>query len=415
MKCPFDDPLSPEFLEDPYPSLQVARDEFPVRYLAKYGVWLVTRYADVKAILRDDATFTNANAHLPFFPFAEQTARYLKERNYTPSLPLTGSDGALHKRLRERVAKALAFTPRNLAEVKRAVDNEAVKMVSALPRESTFDIVSHLTSLFPARVIYRLIGFPEEMIGQLLEWSSGRIKIFWSASTVEEQRSMAEGLCAYWDYCKAFIADNLENSKDNITGNLIRLHQENPDSLSLNEVTTIVFGLVFAGQETTSNATAQTIYMLLKEPSRWARLIREPSLIEKAFNETLRLTPPVAAWRRYVTRDVEIAGQAIPVGSSLLLHLGSTGHDKSKFRDADTFDLDRPDGNDHLAFSVGVHFCLGAPLARLEASSLIGALLKGEPNLKLMENQEISVTPNFAFRGPKSVFVQREGDESRPA
>jgi cytochrome P450 len=407
LKCPFDDPLSPEFLEDPYPSLKLARDQFPVRHLEKYGVWLVTRYADVKAILRDDTTFTNANAHLPFFPFAEQTLRYLKERNYAPSLPLTGSDGALHKRLRERVGKALAFTPRKLAEVKQSVDEEAAKMVSALPRESPFDLVSHLTSLFPARVIYRLIGFPQEMIAQLLVWSSGRMKIFWSMSTLEEQLTMAEGLCDYWEYCKAFIAENVRNPQDNITGNLIRLHRENPDSLSLNEVTTIVFGLVFAGQETTSNATAQTIYMLLKESSRWARVVREPSLIDKAVNETLRLTPPVAAWRRYVTRDVEIAGQAIRAGSSLLLHLGSTGHDQSKFNDADTFDLDRPDGNDHLAFSHGVHFCLGAPLARLEATSLIAALLRGEPRLKLEEKQEITVTASFAFRGPKAIFVQR--------
>ena len=407
MKCPFDDPLSREFLQDPYPSLQVAREESPVHYLSKYGVWLVTRYADVKAILRDDTTYTNANAHMPFFPFAEQTLKYLKERNYTPSLPLTGSDGALHKRLRERVGKALAFTPRNLVEIKRSVDEEASKMVSALPRDSSFDIVSNLTSLFPARVIYRLIGFPEEMIGQLLIWSSGRVKIFWSVSTVDEQRTMAEGLCAYWDYCKAFISENLDSPKDNITGNLIRLHQENPDSLSLNEVTTIVFGLVFAGQETTSNATAQTIYMLLREPSRWARVCREPKLIDKAVTETLRLTPPVAAWRRYVTRDVEIAGQPVPAGSSLLLHLGSTGHDKSKFGDAETFDLDRPDGNDHLAFSFGAHFCLGAPLAKLEAVSLISALVKSEPHLKLMDNQEIAVIPNFAFRGPKSLYVQR--------
>jgi hypothetical protein len=175
----------------------------------------------------------------------------------------------------------------------------------------------------------------------------------------------------------------------------------------LNEVTTIVFGLVFAGQETTSNATAQTIYMLLKEPSRWARVCREPKLIDKAFTETLRLTPPVAAWRRYVTRDVEIAGQPVPAGSSLLLHLGSTGHDTSKFGDAETFDLDRPDGNDHLAFSFGTHFCLGAPLAKLEAVSLISALVKCEPHLKLMDDQEIVVIPNFAFRGPKSLYVQR--------
>lgn len=405
--CPFDDPLGAEFLDDPYPALAVARKESPVHYISKYNVWLVTRYADVKAILRDDTTFTNANAHLPMFPFAEETARYLKERNYTPSAPLTGSDGALHKRLRDRVGKALGLSPRNVVEIKKSVDEEALRMVASLPKQGAFDIVSSLTSLFPARVIYRLIGFPAEMIGQLLVWSSGRMKIFWSISTVQEQRAMAEGLCAYWDYCKAFIAENLENPKDNITGNLIRLHRENPETLSLNEVTTAVFGLVFAGQETTSNATAQTIYMLLKEPSRWARCAGDLSLVERAFNETLRLTPPVAAWRRYVTRDVEIAGVSVPAGANLLLHLGSTGHDEAKFPEADTFDLDRRDGNDHLAFSVGTHFCLGAPLARLEACSLTAALLQREPNLKLVDNQKVEVTPSFAFRGPKSLLVQR--------
>jgi cytochrome P450 len=245
------------------------------------------------------------------------------------------------------------------------------------------------------------------MVGRLLVWSTGRMKIFWSMSTVEEQRAMAESLCDYWDYCKAFIAENLEDPKDNITGALIRLHRENPETLSLTEVTTTVFGLVFAGQETTANSTAQTIYMLLKEPSRWTRCVQDPSLVEKAFNETLRLTPPVAAWRRHVTRDVEIAGVSIPAGANLLLHLGSTGHDEAKFREADVFDLDRPDGNDHLAFSVGTHFCLGAPLAKLEACSLTSALLQREPNLRLANDQKIAVTPSFAFRGPKSLVVRR--------
>jgi cytochrome P450 len=405
--CPFDDPLNAEFLDDPYPSLAVARKESPVHYLSKYNILLVTRYEDVKAVLRDDATYTNATAHLPMFPFSEETVKYLKERNYSPSVPLTGSDGALHKRLRERVGKALRLTPRNLATIKQSVDEEALDMVAALPKEGTFDIVSTLTSLFPARVIYRLIGFPEEMVGRLLVWSTGRMKIFWSMSTVEEQRAMAESLCDYWDYCKAFIAENLEDPKDNITGALIRLHRENPETLSLTEVTTTVFGLVFAGQETTANSTAQTIYMLLKEPSRWTRCVQDPSLVEKAFNETLRLTPPVAAWRRHVTRDVEIAGVSIPAGANLLLHLGSTGHDEAKFREADVFDLDRPDGNDHLAFSVGTHFCLGAPLAKLEACSLTSALLQREPNLRLANDQKIAVTPSFAFRGPKSLVVRR--------
>jgi cytochrome P450 len=280
-------------------------------------------------------------------------------------------------------------------------------MINALPREGSFDVVAHLTALFPARVIYRLIGFPREMNAQLLEWSSNRMKLYWAKSAIDEQLAMAESLAAYWRYCESFVAERMDDPGDDITGNLIRMHHEDPDTLSFKEVVTIVFGMVFAGQETTANSVAQLIYLLLDDRSRWDAVRADPSLIDAAFNEALRLAPPVAAWRRITTTEVEIGGTAIPAGSQLLLHLGSTGHDEDKFPDADSFKLDRVRGDEHMAFGQSGHFCLGAPLARLEARSLIETLIRLEPNLHLVADQQIENIPNISFRGPRALILER--------
>lgn len=406
-KCPYSDVLDPSFVADPYPALAQARQEDPAHYLPDYNMWLVSRYADVRAIFKDPDTFSNANAQQPLFAFAPEMAALLQERGFAPGPAISGSNGPLHKRIRMKIAKGLSFTPRNLAVIKAWVDEEAAELVAAFPRTASFDIRAAFTAQFPAKVIYRLIGFPPEMNGQLLEWSTDRMKLYWAQSTVEDQLAMAEGLAAYWRFCETFVEGRLNDPGDDITGNLIRLHLEEPETLSLKEVATIVFGLVFAGQETTSNALAQMIYLLLEDRNRWEAVKADPKLIDAAFNETLRLAPPVAAWRRLTERDVEIGGKAVPAKSHLLLHLGSTGHDADKWPDADSFRLDRERGDEHLAFGQSGHFCLGAPLARLEARSVIEVLTRLEPDLALVEGQKIECYPNISFRGPKALFVQR--------
>ena len=406
-RCPFDDPLAPDFVADPYPALGQARKDAPVHYLPTLGMWLVTRYADVQAVLKDTATFTNANVQQPLFPFAPEVVALLNQRNFEPGPALTGSDGALHKRLRQTVAKALAFTPKGMADAARLIGTEASHMVGNLPRSAPLDLVTELTSQFPARIIFRLIGFPANMNDKLLSWCMDRLRMFWGHSSVEEQLAIADGLASYWSYCEQFVAESLEQPGNDIAGNLIRLRRDNPDDLSLREIAGILFGLVFAGQETTANALAQMLWFLLEDRSRWERLIENRSLIDAAFSETLRLAPPIAGWRRYVARDAVIGGQPIRAGAHLLIHLGSTGHDQAKFAGADVFDLHRRDGGAHLAFGHGAHFCLGAPLAKLEARGMLEALLTLEPNLALVPDQRVDYVRNIAFRGPTSLLVER--------
>ena len=404
--CPYADLFAPEFVADPYPALAIARREEPVRFLPDLNLWLVTRYADVRTVLRNPEVYTNANVQQPLFPFAPGTVDYLKSRGFAPGPALTGSDGALHKRLRGKVAKALDFTPRSLVAQSALVEHTAQEMVDALPRSGRFDIVAALTARFPARVVFRLIGFPERDHDQLLAWCMDRLRMFFGYSEAEEQLPIAEGLAAYWQYCVGFVASPEAREGDTIGSRLIAMHEDDPETLSATEVAGILFGLVFAGQETTANVLAETILLLLRDRSRWEAVRADRALIDRAFSEALRLSPPIAAWRRLAAVDTEIAGQPIPAGAHLLLHLGSTGHDESKFADGETFDLTRTNGEQHLAFGSGPHFCLGAPLAKMEVRELLKVLLDREPALSLAP-QMLDYIPNISFRGPRELWVER--------
>jgi len=405
-RCPYRDLFDPSFVADPYPALAEARRDQPVTFLPDVNLWLVSRHSDIIKVLRSPDDFTNANAQQPLFPLAPEAVRYLKDHGFAPGPALTGSDGTLHKRLRTAVSKALAFTPPNLSKLADRIAPVAVDMVSHLPTSSRLDIVASLTSKFPARVIFRLIGFPECDHDRLLGWCMDRLRMFFGRSTAEEQLPIAAGLAAYWQYCVGFVTDRLERSADDIAGNLLAIHRADPAELSATEVAGILFGLVFAGQETTSNALAETIRRLLEERSRWERVRSDRRLIDRAFAETLRLAPPIAAWRRFAVREVELGGCRIPVGSHLLLHLGSAGHDADRYARSEEFDLDH-DQAPSLAFGNGTHFCLGAPLAKLEARLLLSALFDAEPALALVQPQTFDYVANVSFRGPKAVWVTR--------
>lgn len=403
----FDEPLGGDFLDNPYPSLVEARRDHPVYFIEKYNLWLVSRYEDIRNILMDPATFSSANTHKSLFPTPQSVTDFLARSGYNPASPISASGGDLHKRLRSNVAKALSFTPSNLARIRVQGEALAEAMVGALPKKGEFDIVKLLTSRYPAHLIYRLIGFPPEMDRQMLDWSMDRLRLTWSVSSEDEQLAMAAKMVDYWNWCVNFVDENLDNPGDNIAGNFIRIHLQDPSRLSKLEVATLMFSLVFAGHETTSNSIGQTLRLLLEVPSRWEAIKQDPSRIIDYYNETLRYSPPVAAWRRVTTRPVRIGETDVPAGADLLLHFGSGGHDERKFEDGENFRPDLPGRDGHLAFSQGPHFCIGAPLAKLEAEVLLGVLAQRAPDLELVEDQEIKVISTISFRGPSSLLVRR--------
>lgn len=407
-KCPFHFPglLDPEYVRNPYPVLARARVEQPIIELEEIGLWLVTRYDDIKRILRDPETFSNANTQKTMFPLCPEAQRVLKDRGFGATVGLSGVDPPAHTRLRKYYSSIISFPPSRVAELRPWIRRQASELLDVVAGHGRADLCAALTTPLPARVVFRLIGFPDGDAEMLLDWCMARLRMGFGSTGPAEQVVMAEKMAAYWNYCVDFVDRCEREPGDNLASELMRLRATEPDSMSRDDVNNFIFGLIFAGQETTNHAIASALRLLLEERTRWEAMQANRDLIPNAFEECLRLEPSIFAWRRITTRDTEVAGVALPKGSELLLHLGSAGHDLAVFENAESFSTQRTNATAHLTFGHGIHFCLGAGLARAEGQIVLELLLERFPDLRLVPGQDYAYVPNLAFRGPTKLLVE---------
>ncbi|GAA1307217.1 cytochrome P450 [Pseudonocardia xinjiangensis] len=241
----------------------------------------------------------------------------------------------------------------------------------------------------------------------LKSWCGNRMAFSWGLPSATEQTEIAANMARYWRYCEQFVADRLADPQDDFTSDHIRVHLDDPEQLSINEIIGVIYGLSFAGHETTTNLTTNTIRRLLEHRDQWEALCADPSLITNAVEEVLRFDTSVLAWRRITTHPVRIGDVDVPAGAKLMLLLGSADRDADRFPDPDTFDIRRPDAARHLAFGKGIHFCLGAPLARMEVRIVLELLTSLAPDLALVPAQQLTFPPNISFRGPQRLLLER--------
>src|SRR5215207_5481811 len=376
------DLASPRFKADPYPFYARLRAEVPVwRTILpdRRTAWLVTRYEDVAAVLKDDRFAKDPlNALDP-----EQRARrpwvpgFLKplERNM---LDLDDPD---HKRLRALVSKA--FTPRLIERLRGRIEVLCENLLDAMERKAgrwgEAELVSDYALPLPATVIAELLGVPAEDHARFHRWSNRLV-------SVSSRRDMLRALPAALSFVRYFrnlVERRRADPEDDLITALIRA-EEAGDRLSEDDPLAMAFLLLVAGHETTVNLIASGTLALLEHPEQTEWLRRDPSLVKPAVEELLRYTSPVElATERYARKDTEIRDTRIPRGGLVLAVLGSANRDEQHFVDADVLDLAR-DPNRHLAFGRGgVHHCLGAPLARMEGQIALSALLRRFPGARL--------------------------------
>jgi cytochrome P450 len=270
-----------------------------------------------------------------------------------------------------------------------------------------FDVVAGLTFPLPAYMIFTFLGFPPEDIELLKGWCGNRALYSWGRPTAAEQVEIAGNMVRYWQYCERFADQRIAEPRDDFTSDLARVHLADPEELSRAEITGIVYALSFAGHETTTNLTTNALRRLLENRAQWDALCAEPALIPNAVEEVLRHDTSVIAWRRVTTRPVEIGGVPVPEGARLMLSLAGANHDPDRFADPATFDVRRSNARDHLAFGLGIHFCLGAPLARIEVRTVLELLTERAPELDLVPGQSYDFPPNMSFRGPQRLLLRR--------
>lgn len=404
--CPVTfDPFDASYLLDPYPTLEQLPAAF---YSAELDMWVLTRHADIDAVFRDPTSFSAAIAQDPLFPLSH-AARGELGQDFPLPRTMSNNDPPDHARIRRY--NMAAFSARRTAVLEPQVRAAAGELVDALPN-GEFDLVAALSHPLPAFMIFTLIGFPPEDTELLTSWCGNRMAFSWGRPEPAEQVEIAGKMRRYWEYCCRFVAGRITEPTDDLTSDLVRIHLRDPDQLSEREITSVIYGLSFAGHETTTNLTSNAIRRLLEHRDQWDQLCANPTLIPNAVEEALRHDTSVIAWRRVTTRDVHIAGADIPAGTKLLVLLGRANRDPERFTEPDRFDIHRVDAGRHLAFGKGIHFCLGAPLARMELRIVLELLTEHTPDLELVPGQRLNFPPNVSFRGPSQLLLRRSTEVS---
>jgi cytochrome P450 len=403
------DPLSPEFLTDPYLAMAaLASAEAPVFFAPSIGYYVVTRYTDIDEVFRNPATYSAAVAQAPLVALVPEAQQILLAGGYKPQPTMVSLDEPAHARLRKPAARALSM--KRVQAMSPAIDATTTRLLDHVAGADEFDLIATLAFPLPATIVFALMGVPERDHPQLKEWCGYRAALSWGRPAPQAQIEIATSIAAYRRYMRDLVDLKYEEAGDDLTSDLLVIHREDPHRLTLDEISSILFSLSFAGHETTTGLIGNTVRRLLEDPRRWDAVAAEPELIPGAVEESLRYDPSVPVWRRVTTRQVQLGGVELPEGAKLFLWLAAAGRDAAVFRHPDQFDLRRPDADRHLAFGKGLHYCLGANLGKLEAQIAVSHLTRRYPRLRLAPGQEFSFHPNISFRGPQALMVRAASD-----
>ncbi len=404
--CPhhdFSTAFDPLDLRDPFTLLAQARREQPVFYSPAIDYWVITRYADIKAIFRDHQTYTAANTITPIEPFSDAVKQMLAAGDYSPEPVLSNNVPPGHTRIRALVNRL--FTPRRMKGFAPAIQGIAERGVQRLIGRAPVDIVAELTYEYPAYVLFHVLGVPEADVTQVKAWAGNRIKLYYGRPTAAEQLAMTANLVPFWRYVVDLVAEKNAEPQDDLTSDLIRLRDGDDSVLTLNEIASCMITLLVAGHETTTAQINNALLHLLSQREHWERLCRAPEAIPPMLEEMMRYDPSVCTWRRRAVKPSTIAGVEIPAGADLLLMLHSANRDDDVFPQPDMIISSRENLKDQLAFGYGIHYCVGAPLARLEMRILLETLTRALPSLRLVPDQAIEYSRNISFRGPATLRV----------
>ncbi|MFJ6798363.1 cytochrome P450 [Streptomyces sp. NPDC091268] len=400
------DPWDAGFVTDPYPAYRELREQGRAVWSGSTGQWLVPHHADVSALLRDrrlGRTYLHRFTH-------EEFGQQPPPPEHEPFHVLNGAglldlEDPAHARVRRLVAKA--FTPRTVERLAPAVERLARGLVARLLADGGGDLLAAVAEPLPVAVIAELLGIPESDRGLLRPWSADICGMFEPRPDAETARRAVRACVEFGDYLRGLIADRRRRPGDDVISAMISAHDEGDGRLSEQEMVSTCVLLLNAGHEATVNATANGWWALFRNPAQ-LDLLRtfgaDPEKLSTAVDELLRYDTPLQMFERWVLDDIRVGDTLIPRGAEVALLFGSANRDPARFARPDALDLVRAD-NPHLSFGAGIHYCLGAPLARRELLASFGALLAaGVPPMRPV--REPRWNGGYVMRGLRELVVE---------
>lgn len=393
-----DDFLSDQNLRDPHPLFLKMRKERPIHWSSRYRAWIVTRHSDVLRGLRDPGLSSDRIGSLLDSAPPESASRKALE---LLSDWMVFKDPPVHTRLRKLISKS--FTSRAVFHIQGRIEEIVSELLDRCEERGRFDLVEDIAFPLPTMVIAELLGAPASDRARFRTWSDEISPVVFGSFDSVARRASAEGaILNFADYFSNLVSRYEANPSDNLITALIDA-RDSRDALSHDEVIATCMLLLFAGHETTTNLIGNGAYHLLTHPEQLRRLRKDPSLAASAVEETLRFDGPSKIIVRLAAQRLEYGDAVFQPGQRVFLVQSSANRDEDVFLRPDEFDIGRSP-NPHIGFGYGIHFCLGAPLARSEATAVYSNLFKRFPSLSLLDG-EVPWEPVLLSRGVLSVPV----------
>jgi cytochrome P450 len=389
---------SAEILQNPYPVYDRLRQEAPVTRVGPHGWWALTRHEDVVYALKHPELFSSAGVRSSTAAATE--GERLSKETILGNRSVGSVDPPDHTRLRKLIN--VAFTPRAIARLEgriRAITNE---LIDGILRKDEFDLMEELAIPLPVIVIAELLGVDPARRSDFKRWSDDALNPERGTreQSEEEIERIIQSRRALTAFFHQMIAGRREQPRDDLISDLVRAEVES-ESLSADEVFTMCISLLIAGNETTTNLIGNGTQVLLEHPEVLHKLRADPSLIPAFIEETLRYSGPAKEMMRRTTQDVTLAGVTIPKGEIVLALLAAANRDPAQFPDPNRFDITR-EPRPHVAFGFGIHFCVGAPLSRLEGRVAFEEILRRLPAFSRARD-EVEWHASTILRGLKSL------------
>lgn len=381
-------PLTSPMLDDPRPFYARARHEEPVFWSESLGVWVVTRYADVCAVAKDAARFSSADSFTPRPRTAPPPPELLAElvKGFPPLPSLVTSDPPEHTHTRALVTRALSL--RRVAAFEPLLREIAEGLVDRFAAHGRVELMEAFAIALPGNFIIDLVGLPREDLAQVNQWVNDTTEIFVMRKPAAQLVDHARGFVAYQHYLAAAIEERRASPRDDALTDIVTGADALDRPLEMAELVNLLLQLIFAGYETTAGLIGAAALELARDPELFSAARSDPSLIPPMVEEVLRTSSPIHAMYRTANEDVELDGVRIRKGDRLQITYVSANHDERRFEEPHRFDIHRT--TPHVAFGHGIHYCIGAPLARLEGRIALEVLTQRLPNLRLVPDQELS-------------------------
>lgn len=373
-------PMAPDQIDDPYPLYARARRERPVFFAESLGAWVVTRYADIAAVARDTERFSSTGALESSAVFPDEVTDILRT-GYLEFQSLVQSDPPDHTRVRNVFNKALS--PQRVAALEPKVRAIADELIDGFVRDGEVELIERFAFPLPGAVIGELLGVPRSDLPRLKRGSNAKQILLAGAAPPALLAECASEFVDLQRYFGAHIEARVHEPRGDLLTLLAPIDIGGTAPLTMQEAVCNAIDLLAAGHETTTDMIGNGMTLLMAHPEQLAALRADPSLVADAVDEILRMEAPVRGLFRRVTVDTTLAGVALPAAARLFLLYGSANRDEQAYPDPDAFDIRRRPATPHLAFSKGIHYCVGNALARLEGRIAFERLLARLPGVRL--------------------------------